>query len=520
MAADAALHTAQQARLALTAAAQDSSIPSTSTNVSAITTDLSSPAAAFPANSVQDSAAQQTAVLSAHAGDASPAGGASPAVDVGASTHLSTAASSTPRGLPQPANTSTMSVGSAVLAAMMRGLSWKSSGNLSGPGTASHLSRGGSGHSSGDYEVERASRASSSILGAGRVSRAGSGASSRSPGSRKGSGTATAAAVPAGVPLGEGKEGDTIPPAGVPDTTVPSGHIDGADIASMLRSRVGLANGATAAVGDFTQLPTAGAAAAAPGELPSISSADMRYLAHDRALIDSLSEDSMCDMCETTTTQDAAACTTGSSSGSKLPPPATAAATAGLLGAAGVAAPNDEVTADTNDSSTRTKGRFTVTERRSIEYTALPAADGAVGSNQGNSHIRPADMLHLGAGRLHGSTVKAASERGLRRQQLLLRAEELDSEAASHAAAAAEAGRMAEVYVAESAEVEGVLRVEVTQERRKLLSRQEVSGTVVSVVYGGQDERGVGVVTCCATWSWALHRVCCWSRSCRRGADL
>jgi hypothetical protein len=77
---------------------------------------------------------------------------------------------------------------------------------------------------------------------------------------------------------------------------------------------------------------------------------------------------------------------------------------------------------------------------------------------------------------------------------------------------------MAEVYVAESAEVEGVLRVEVTQERRKLLSRQEVSGTVVSVVYGGQDERGV--VTCCATWSWALHRVCCWSRSCRRGADL
>lgn len=468
----------------MTAAAQDSSIPSNSTNVSAITTDLSSPAAAFPANSVQDSAAQQTAVLPAHAGDASPAGEASPAVDVGASTHLSTAASSTPRGLPQPASTSTMSVGSAVLAAMMRGLSWKSSGNLSGPGTASHLSRGGSGHSSGAHEAECASRASSSLLGAGRVSRAGSGASSRSPGSRKGSGTATAtaAAVLAGVPLGEGKEGDTIPPAGVPDTTVPSGHIDGADIASMLRSRVGLANGATAAVGDFTQLPTAGAAAAAPGELPSISSADMRYLAHDRALIDSLSEDSMCGMCGTTTTQDAAACTTGSSSGSKLPPPATAAATAGLLGAAGVAAPNDEVTADTNDSSTRTKGRFTVTERRSIDYTALPAADGAVGSNQGNSHIRPADMQHLGAGRLHGSTVKAASERGLRQQQLLLRAAELDSEAASHAAAAAEAGRMAEVYVAESAEVEVVLRVEVTQERRKLLSRQEVRKRIMVVL--------------------------------------
>jgi hypothetical protein len=233
----------------------------------------------------------------------------------------------------------------------------------------------------------------------------------------------------------------------------------------------------------------------------------MRYLAQDRALIDSLSEDSMCDMCETTTTQDAAVCTTGSSSGSKLPAPATAAATAGLLGAAGVAAPNDEVTADTNDT-TRTKGRFTVTERRSIDFTALPAAaDGAVGTNQGDSQIRAADMLHLGAGRLHGSTAKAASERGLRRQQLLLRAAELDSEAASHAAAAAEAGRMAEVYDAESAEVEGVLRVEVTQERRKLLTRQEVGG---AVLFCGVWRTGwvCWIIVCCGSMRPVVRWLC------------
>lgn len=83
-------------------------------------------------------------------------------------------------------------------------------------------------------------------------------------------------------------------------------------------------------------------------------------------------------------------------------------------------------------------------------------------------------MLHLGADRLQGPTAKAASERGHRRQQLLLRAGELDAEAAAHTAAAAEAARMAEAYAAEGSQVEVVMSREVTQKRHSLLARQEV----------------------------------------------
>jgi hypothetical protein len=182
----------------------------------------------------------------------------------------------------------------------------------------------------------------------------------------------------------------------------------------------------------------------------------MRYLAHDQALIQSLSNKNLYDTNEENVTSDSYDCSAGA-------PPAAAAAGGDSRGA---------VTGE------------------GVDAFAASAAAGSLsslsGGGAGTGHMHATDGLpHIGIGssimRGHAAgSAAAASERAHKRQQLLQRAAELDTEAAAHSAATVEAGRMAEGFGAEGSQWEAKLRVEVTEEKTRLVERHQVGGLAMA----------------------------------------
>lgn len=292
---------------------------------------------------------------------------------------------------PQPSRTSTVSVGSAVLAAMVRSLSWKSSGN------ASRTSSGGSGkqHNSDSHAV---------AVG-GKGGPLGEGVLTTSP---------RAADLPPGPFAGDPEPTATTSAAravvGDPTATGSDLHGPAAEMLSTTGDTAS-SSSSTRHIQDQAQL-----------HLPS---ADMSYLAQDRALIASLSEQALCESCSTTATTDTEARRTAE--GSVMPAHDTAARTEGSAGQA-------------------------------AGFRGAPGGEAA--------------------GAREGIVLGAAGARGLemshRREQLLQRAAELETEAATHSAAAAEAARIAAASAEEAAELEVRLRSDVTVKRSRLLEQHEV----------------------------------------------
>jgi len=292
---------------------------------------------------------------------------------------------------PQPSTTSTVSVGSAVLAAMVRSLSWQSSGN------ASRTSSGGSGklHNSDSHAVAVAAK-----------------------GGPLGEGVLTTSPRAADLPPG--------PFAGGPEpsaTTSAAGPVVGGPTATGSDLH-GPAAEMLSTTGNTTSSNTQGSAQL---HLPS---ADMSYLAQDRALIASLSEKARCETCSTTDTTD----------------------TEARRAAVGSAMPAHDIAPGTEDSIGQDAG-----------------FRGATGG--------------VAAGGREGVVLGAAGARGLEmghmREQLLQRAAELEAEAATHSAAAAEAARIAAASTDEAAELEVQLRSDVTVKHRRLLEQHEVSHEMI-----------------------------------------
>jgi hypothetical protein len=191
----------------------------------------------------------------------------------------------------------------------------------------------------------------------------------------------------------------------------------------------------------------------------------MTYLAQDRALIESLSEQVLCGTCSSSGTT----CDTGAAA-------ATAAAPAAASADAAAAVQDRSLTALTGGTtdSAGIKGLLATT-------TAAEGGHNGVLGSKG-----------LGSSVGQGTSGFGASQLGHSRQQLLTRAAELDAESAQHAAAAQEAGRMAAAYAVEGSECEVSLKSEVVVERRRLQERLEV-GTCM------------GLLGLCRNGWWRMH---------------